>query len=44
MGKSNAPDIVCLTETWLKGDKGPVVFDDCEWFEHIRLTVSRKVV
>ena len=37
------PDIVCLVETWLKGDVG-VVFDDYEWFGHNRASVSRKAV
>ena len=37
------PAIVCLVETWLKGDVG-VVFDDYEWFGHNRASVSRKAV
>ena len=37
------PDVVCLTETWLKGNEG-VVFDEYEWFGHNRVLVSRKAV
>lgn len=37
------PDVVCLMETWLKGNEG-VVFDNYEWFGHNRALLSRKAV
>ena len=40
---SGQPDIVCLTETWLRGDED-VVFNGYEWFGHNRVSVSRKAV
>ena len=37
------PDILCMTETWLRGDE-VVMFDGYEWFGHNRTSVSRKAV
>ena len=34
---------MCLTETWLRGDED-VVFNSYEWFDHNRVSVTRKAV
>ena len=37
------PDIVCLVETWLRGDE-TAVFDGYQWFGHNRSNLSNKAV